>query len=49
MTKTFKDKTLFGFSNFGHWDLFDAWNLIFGIFTSRHPFDLLELLFYPFG
>jgi len=30
-TKTFQDKTLFGFSNFGHWNLFDIWDLIFGI------------------
>jgi len=22
---------LFGFSNFGHWKLFDIWDLIFGI------------------
>ena len=29
MTKIFQDETLFGFSNFGHWDLFDIWNLIF--------------------
>jgi hypothetical protein len=26
MTKTFHDKTLFGFSNFGHWKLFDICN-----------------------
>jgi len=31
MTKTFQDKTLFGFLNFGHWGLFDIWDLIFGI------------------
>ncbi len=31
MTKTFKDKLLFKFSNFGHWDLFDIWDLVFGI------------------
>ena len=31
MTKTFKDETMFGFSNFGHWDLLDIWDLIFGI------------------
>jgi hypothetical protein len=31
MTKTFQDETLFGISNFGHWDLFDIWDLIFGI------------------
>jgi hypothetical protein len=24
-------KTLFGFLNFGHWNLFDIWDLIFGI------------------
>jgi hypothetical protein len=32
MTKTFQDETLFGFSNFGHWNLFDICNLIFVIF-----------------
>ncbi len=26
MTKTFKDETLFEFSNFGYGDLFDIWN-----------------------
>jgi len=26
MTKTFQDETLFGFSNFGHWTLFDICN-----------------------
>ena len=26
MNKTFQDKTLFGFSNFGHWIFFDIWN-----------------------
>ncbi len=31
MTKTFQDETLFGFSNFGHWELFDICNLIFVI------------------
>jgi len=31
MTKTFKDETLFGFSNFGHWDLFDICDLTFVI------------------
>jgi len=31
MIKVFQDKTLFGFSNFGHCDLFDIWDLIFGI------------------
>jgi len=35
MTKTFQDKTLFGFSNFGHWNLFDIWDLIFGISISQ--------------
>ena len=28
MTKTFKDETLFGFSNFGHWDLIDICNFV---------------------
>ena len=31
MTQTFQDETLFGFSNFGHWTLFDICNLIFVI------------------
>ncbi len=35
MTKTFKDETMFGFSNFGHWDLFDICDLIFGISISQ--------------
>jgi hypothetical protein len=35
MTKTFQDKALFGFSNFGHWNLFDIWDLIFGISISQ--------------
>jgi hypothetical protein len=26
MTKTFQSETLFGFSNFGHWKLFDICN-----------------------
>jgi len=26
LTKTFQEETLFGFWNFGHWDLFDIWN-----------------------
>jgi len=35
MTKTFQDKRLFGFSNFGHWNLLDIWDLIFGISISQ--------------
>jgi len=35
MTKTFHDETLFNFSNFGHWNLFDIWNLTFVISTSE--------------
>jgi hypothetical protein len=31
MTKTFQHKPLFGFSNFGHWELFDICDLIFVI------------------
>jgi hypothetical protein len=31
MTKTFQDDSLFGFSNFGHWKLFDICDLIFVI------------------
>ena len=37
MTKTFQHYALFGFSNFGHWDLFDIWDLIFGISIQRVP------------
>jgi len=29
MIKTFQDESLFGFWNFGHWDLFDIWYLVF--------------------
>jgi len=32
MTKTFHEETLFGFSNFGHWNFFDICDLIFVIF-----------------
>jgi len=35
MTKTFQDKALFGFSNFGHWNLFDIWDLMFGISITQ--------------
>jgi hypothetical protein len=35
MAKTFQDKTLFGFSYFGHWNLFDIWDLTFGISISQ--------------
>jgi len=35
MTKTFQDKALFGFSNFVHWDLFDIWDLVFGISITQ--------------
>jgi hypothetical protein len=45
MTKTFQDKILFGFSDFGHWDLFDIWNFSksMRIQQSKHP---LEMNFY---
>jgi len=33
--KTFMDESFFGFSNFGHWNLFAIWNLIFGISSSE--------------
>ena len=36
--KTFQCETLFGFSNFGHWSLFDIWNLIFVISISHLVF-----------
>jgi hypothetical protein len=36
MTQTFKDKPLFRISNFGHWDLFDIWVLVFGIPTNNY-------------
>jgi hypothetical protein len=35
MTKTFKDKPLFRYSNFGYWDLFDIWVLVFGILINN--------------
>jgi hypothetical protein len=35
MTKTIQSETLFGFSNFGHWKLFDICDLIFGISISQ--------------
>jgi len=31
MTKTFPENTLFEYSNFDHWSLFDIWDLLFGI------------------
>jgi len=42
ITKTFQDKTLFGFSNFGHWNLsFD-----FAQDGERvEPFDIWDLIF----
>jgi len=42
MTKTFQDKTLFGFSNFGHW------NLSFDFAQDGEPvepFDIWDLIF----
>jgi hypothetical protein len=36
MTKTFSDEALFGFSNFGHCNLFDICNLIFVIFETSN-------------
>jgi len=42
MTKTFQDKTLFGFSNFGHW------NLSFDVAQDGEPvepFDVWDLIF----
>jgi hypothetical protein len=39
MTKTFQGKTLFGYLNFGHWDLFDFWSLIFGISTRQRNYS----------
>jgi len=35
ISKNFQDKKLFGFSNFGHWNLFDIWDLIFGISITQ--------------
>jgi len=37
MTKTFQDKALFGILNFGHWNFFDIWDLIFGISINVIP------------
>ena len=39
MTKPFQGKTLFGYLNFGHWDLFDFWSLIFGISTRQRNYS----------
>jgi len=39
MTKTFKGKSLFRFSNFGYWDLFDIWVLVFGISSNSTIFQ----------
>jgi len=42
MTETFQDKTLFGFSNFGHW------NLSFDFAQDGEPvepFDIWDLIF----
>jgi len=36
--QTFQYEILFGFSNFGHWSLFDIWNLIFVISISHLVF-----------
>jgi hypothetical protein len=35
LTKAFKDTTLYVFSNFGHWKLFDIWELILGILKNQ--------------
>ncbi len=47
MTKTFQDKKLFGFSNFGHWNLFDIWNLIFGILIIQNNSNKANPLWGP--
>jgi len=39
MTKAFKDETLFGFLNFGYWNLFVIWDLLFGISISQCTFN----------
>ena len=44
MTKTFKGKPLFRFLNFGHWDLFDIWDLVFGISISQGTFNKTNYL-----
>jgi hypothetical protein len=41
MTKTFSDEALFGFSNFGHWNLFDICDLEFVIFEISIPVNPL--------
>ena len=52
MAKTFQDETLFGFSNFGHWGVFDIWifNKSFDFlkkhaFVSLHQNSMKKLLF----
>jgi len=48
MTKTFQYKILFGFSNFGHCNLFDIWDLIIGISISQLNFTKANHLWeYP--
>jgi len=37
--KTFQCETLFGFSNFGHWKLFDICDLIFVISIIQLTFN----------
>jgi hypothetical protein len=54
MTKTFKDKPLFRFSNFDHWDLFDIWNLVFRISINndqqnKSPQGITEAELFGFG
>jgi len=44
ITKTFQHEMLFGFSNFGHWYLFDIWDLIFGISISQRTFNKANFL-----
>jgi len=36
MTKTFSHEALFGFSNFGHWNLFNICDLVFVIFETSN-------------
>ena len=42
MIKTFQDE-MFGFSNFGHWNLFDICDLIFVISIIQETFNKATL------
>jgi len=47
MTKTFHDD-MFGYSNFGYWDLFDIWNFIKSLNTHQGKSTLGITKVWPF-